>query len=438
MKSIVVRLMAVVFVFACVAQLHAKEEMKSTEYAGGNAGGKEEAAAVVAPAVAQKSSGWNLGNLFRYGRLGDGIKVDDTRWVIHPTYEQRGTFDSNIFMDPTNPKSDYFFDMIPGVEIEMPMSKHLLTAAYKADFSQYCKYQTQNSADQMANTKLFLDFDRYYVRQNNYFNDTTSRSGTEFTTKVQRRNWTFDTTAGAIWNKFTFETGYSYFFENYVKQAYQELDRDEHVFTSSAFYRIFPKTELLVESNTGIVRYDNSGGGFRDNNYYQVRGGVRGQILPKLTGIGKVGWMGKYYTTDNVPDYSSAVTYLGFVYEMTSRTSIIASYECTAREATYGDNNYYDQNLFTLELDQKIMNKLSGFFRTSYENDAYPRNTILVGTLQDQKRNDDVWGFATGLNYDIQEWLKTGVEYDFDNRGSNFSFYDYDRHTFFWKLAAKL
>lgn len=422
------------FAFFIVAESAAKEDIKGTPIA---APGKEEITGTQALTYAPAKKGFNLGDWIRYGKIGEGIKIGDTRWVIHPKYEQRGTFDSNIFLDPTNqhPKSDYFFDMIPGVEIEMPFSKHMLTAGYMADISQYCKFTSQNAADQNAYTHLNLDFDRYYFRQNNVFNDTTARSGTEFTSKVERRNWTFDGTAGAIYNKFTFESGFSYFFERYVPTAYQDLDRKEYVLTSSAFYRIFPKTDLLVEGNTGFVRYDTINGTFRDNNYWQGRGGLRGQILPKVEGVAKFGYMGKDYQRADVPDFHGFVAYVGAVWQYSEKTLFTVSYARTPLESTFGDNNFYLSDTVSLRWDQKLINKLAAYFSLQYQQARYPRETVILD--QKQKRDDAYWTFDTGLNYDIQSWLVAGVGYEYANRASNFSnWYDYDRHQMFWRLAA--
>jgi len=376
-----------------------------------------------------------LGDQIKYGKLGHGIKIGDGRTVVHPTFDSRATYDTNIFMDPTNTKSDFYFDFVPGIEVKVPFSKHLFTGKYSVDFSQYLKYNTQNSQDQLASTGLIFDFDKVYVKQNNRFIDTASRSGTEFTSKVQRRNYTADILAGANFNLLTFEGAYSYFLEKYVEQAYENLNRHDQIFTGSAFYRIFPKTELIAESDVGIVRYDTEGGNFRDNNYYRVRGGVRGKITNKLTGIAKVGWILKDYRQSDQTDFNSATTFLSFIHDFTDSTKFAVMYERAPREATFGDNNWYLSNRVTFQVDQKIMNKLDAFFKFAYDRVTYPEETTIG--LKTEKRKDNLWTFNTGLNYTIQEWITAGIEYEYATKSSDFEIFGYDRHLVISKLNLK-
>ncbi|MCL4504065.1 MAG: hypothetical protein M1438_19755 [Deltaproteobacteria bacterium] len=44
------------------------------------------------------------------------------------------------------------------------------------------------------------------------------------------------------------------------------------------------------------------------------------------------------------------------------------------------------------------------------------------------KRNDNFTSFGAGLSRPLTKWLKLRVDYLYNNRGSNFSFFAYNEH----------
>ena len=66
--------------------------------------------------------------------------------------------------------------------------------------------------------------------------------------------------------------------------------------------------------------------------------------------------------------------------------------------------------------------------------DDYNTKQLTANGVTTKYRQDSLVGAATGLDYVIQPWLRTGIEYSFKQRTSNFRQFDYDDN----KVSARI
>ncbi len=78
-----------------------------------------------------------------------------------------------------------------------------------------------------------------------------------------------------------------------------ELDRDEHLFALTGFYKIQPKTDLLAGFAYGFKDFENASD--RNINRYIGFVGVRGDITPRLSSTLRVGYESRQPDTER-PD----------------------------------------------------------------------------------------------------------------------------------------
>jgi hypothetical protein len=70
--------------------------------------------------------------------------------------------------------------------------------------------------------------------------------------------------------------------------------------------------------------------------------------------------------------------------------------------------------------------KLAVFLRVGVGEDTYNTKQPTANGVTTKYRLDTFLGTSLGLDYAVRPWLRTGVEYSFKQRTSNFNQFNYD------------
>ncbi len=377
--------------------------------------------------VASASFSFALGEL---GTESGGL----SKW-IHPRLGAGVEYNDNVFLDATSEKSDTIYKVNAGFLVSVPFlgNRHVASMDYSVEGSFFSKYDNQNSANHLLNANLDLNFPKFYAKINDTFRPTSSRSGTEFTNRIERiENFSGVTLGTQEWNNMTASVGYGLFFVAYSPTAQKPLDRKDHSVNAALTYQVLPKTRALVDYTRTFVRYDNAAD--RDADADQVNVGLTGELLTKLSGTVKVGYQDRRYK-GSAQNFKS-LTYMGsLVNSFSSQTSATLSFEKGARESSYGSNNFYSYNMGTAQIAQTLFfQRLNGTFSFSAQNNDYPKATTEVGITQNRK--DMVYSAGANFDYGINDWLSTGAGYQYNNRDSNFGGFDYAENAISLKISA--
>ncbi|MBD3426603.1 MAG: outer membrane beta-barrel protein, partial [Candidatus Omnitrophica bacterium] len=309
---------------------------------------------------------------------------------ISPMFEFEEKWDSNVFYDSSDEKSDMISVFTPGIKSEFGFGangKHKLRADYKVDLGAFAEYNDQNYANHDMFGELYLDFNDYNLRINDRFEITSDRAGTEFENRNLRKVNTLNSIVGMNFNKFSADIGYEHYFVEYHSDLLQSLDRYENAVWATGYVDIpnTEKTKGLLEFEYRNIEYKNTGG--RNADAYSILAGIKNQITAKITGIAKAGFKVKDYRNSTANDFSSAIAHIDLLYDLNDRTDVLFSYHREAYESTDPNNNYYTGDHFLGNISYRFGGKFIARLDGMFYHNAYPN--VTAG--ENKKRKDIEW-----------------------------------------------
>ena len=338
----------------------------------------------------------------------NALNVGQARFKTAVTASER--FDDNIFLTPDSKRSDYIAELNPQIFMDLPFGideRHNFQVLYDAKLGAYSDHSDQNYQDQAATGLLNFKLPFGYFAVKDFFNKTSDRAGTEFTTLIRRTDNQADAFFGVEFNKLANEFNYTHFTRHFNALDFEAFNYSEDVGTSTTYYQLFPKTKALFEYNYGVINYtsDNT----RDGNFNQYRVGLKGDLTGKTIGVIKVGYQDRTYKSDTREGFEHFVAELGLISQISDRTKVTVTFLDTAIESIYDNNNYYNNNSLRVELEQGLINHLTLNVLMGVDRNLYPE----IGTTVPKKRKDTIWTGGVGLEYQVKDWVKTGIKYQY-------------------------
>jgi hypothetical protein len=374
---------------------------------------------LIAPVSAQsyREEGIRIGS----GALQDAKGISIGKATLKAMISQTGQYDSNVFLTSEGEKHDYISITSPELLLNVPMGideRHLFQLMYRADAAAFSDNTSQNYLNQnaAANANMRLPWGYWNIQED--FKDTVDRSATEFTTQVRRQENRAQTTVGVEINKLTYELGYSNFLKRFHDSDFEGLDYNEDVFSGTVFYQLFPKTKALVEYDHGEVDYTEESA-TRDGSYDQFLAGLKGEITGKTVGIVKLGYQSREYDLAGRKGYEGLIAETGLITTFSERTELALRFLRNAVESTYGNNSYYNANLFSAVLTQKLMDHFSLQASSVASRNLYPEE------VDGEKRNDTILTEGLTLGYDIKDGARVSLGYTYNQDISNIDSSDY-------------
>ncbi len=355
---------------------------------------------------------------------------------INPFVSLEQKYDDNIFLEPKGQEdSDWITTTILGFGLKMPLvpgreEDFVLKLKYDVDFIKFWDYTNQDRFDHNVSAIADLNFNNdFTLKIEDKFQKTADPPNSELTALQRRLRNTGNVVFGYMREKIGFDLGFSNIRDDY--NSLNSLDKYEYVSTATGYFNISPKTSLFGEYNFGKVVYDNNSTN-SDSKYYQYRLGVKGKIAPKLTGVFKAGYKRTDYEDSSKENFKGFTTFVNITYDLKERTALNAYAERGSEESTYSTNSYFEYNKIGLEVDHELLEKLFLVGGGYYQLNKYPEETT-EGSVTD-KREDNLWDYSIGLRYEVKEWLSLETNYEFKERDSNFSTYDYKDHRYTVKI----
>src|SRR5436190_636343 len=200
------------------------------------------------------------------------------------------------------------------------------------------------------------------------------------------------------------------------------LDRDEHTWGLTAFWKVAPKTDLLANGSYGFKEFDHQSQ--RDVDRYIGVVGVRGEITSRLVSTFRVGYEDREPRDSDRTAYRGVVASGDWVWTPTGRTRITLLTERFVAESIFATNLWYLANMVTLGIEQRFTPKLTGTVRLFGGINQYPDKVAKLNGVR-AWRYDELAGLGVGLDYQIQRWLGIGADYTHTRRDSNFDNFDF-------------
>ncbi|MFH1640905.1 MAG: outer membrane beta-barrel protein [Candidatus Omnitrophota bacterium] len=355
---------------------------------------------------------------------------------INPFVSLEQKYDDNIFLEPKGQEdSDWITTTILGLGLKMPLvpgreEDFILKLKYDADFIKFWDYTKQDRFDHNLSAIADLKFaNDFTLKIEDKFQKTADPPNNELTTLEKRYRNDSKVTLGYLREKIGFDFGYENIRDKY--NNLNSLDKYEHVLTATGYYQLLPKTSIFCEYNFGRTIYDNNDTN-SDSEYHQYRLGIKGQIAPKLTGLFKAGYKKTDYKDSSKEDFTGFTTFVNVIYNLKERTTLNVYSERGSEESTYSTNSYFEYNKIGLKVDHELMQRLFLVSGGYYQLNKYPEETT-EGSLT-AKREDKLWDGSIGLRYEVKEWVNIEANYEYKQRDSKFSTYDYKDNRYTVKI----
>ncbi|MFQ5872377.1 MAG: outer membrane beta-barrel protein [Dehalococcoidia bacterium] len=353
-----------------------------------------------------------------------GFRVGQLR--IHPALSLKEEYESNVFQSATDEQDDFLTTIVPGLALAIPIGRHHFIGGYRAEFLKFADHSNQDTTHHIATLGMSLDFPGgLLVKLDNQFKRTSEPPASDLTGRVESfQNSLVSGVEYGLADRYSVGLNYSLGFIDFEARDFEFLDRLENRIGLTGFYRVFPKTSLLLDYAYG--RIDHISDTERDSTSHFIQAGVRGDLTAKLTTLFKIGWQIRESDEPGRRGFSGLVTSGTWIFEMTPRTTWTLLTERRLVESSFANNDFFESLIGTIGLDHAFGPKLSLKANVTVGLNNYPRKAT-VGTKTDD-RNDLLLGVVGGLRYDFRRWLWVSIDYSFNRRDSNFGVFDYDDH----------
>jgi hypothetical protein len=350
------------------------------------------------------------------------MAFDLGQWVpglkVSPFLSERVEYDSNVFQVPSHSKDDIVFKTIPGILADYTFGTHSLSAGYRAEILRYLDLTSQDTVHHIAVGQLRLDFPRTLLTLKDDFTRTSDPPGTELTGRIlsttnvlkpdgeYRLTPSFSTGLNYAWTRVRFDD----------RAIATLIDRDEHLVGASVFWKFVPKGALFLNYSYGWSSFVDSTD--RDFTSHNVSVGFQGDITAKLSSTFRVGYTREEPVHGNQTSFSGLFFGGDYVYRPTERITLTLSTLRARQESTFGTTVFYVTNSGTFSAQYQILPKVTLTARVGGGLNDYSKKETADGKTD--FRHDSFILAGAQADYDIQPWLRVGLEYLRVSRDSNF------------------
>lgn len=354
--------------------------------------------------------------------------LDLSEWVpglrLSPFLSQRFEYETNVFQTPNDEQDDFISKTIPGFVLDYVAGPHSVSLGYRAEILRYFTIEDQDTVHHIGAFQLRLDFPRTLLTLRDDYTHTSDPPNTEQTGRILS---TTNVLAPAVEYRFTprisAALNYGWTTVDFQQDDLNDLDRDEHVFGATVYWKFLPRADVGLGYSYGFTNFDTASD--RDVTRHTVNLNLRGELTPKLSSTVRVGYEWRVGKHRSDADYTGLVMGGGLGYRATEALSFNLTVDRSTQESTFEDSAIYVTTGASLAASYQ-RGKLSFSGRVGGGFNEYPTKQT-VGTKTDW-RDDVYYGAGAGADYDIQPWLRVGLEYLFTGRDSNFQGFDFSDH----------
>lgn len=384
------------------------------------------------------------------GRLETGkIHIGDLKVV--PRLTAGYVYDDNVFLGngsnsaDEKESSDWILRLMPGLLLDYGFGpRGRFRVGYRGDLAYY---DDQSKNDWQTHEGLFdLDYRSpggLIVRAINVYTDAedpyTSENEYQLGRKIKRWHNNLKTKVGFDFrNRFKVLAYYNYYKQDYDHKEDFTQDYDSNEFGAGVQMRLLPKTWGFIRYHYGERDYFSQREGVTEDNdsdfsWHRMNAGLTWEPGAKLSGELNVGYQWK--------DYDNKANKDGYIYDdrNTWVASTVISYKPALtrvlsltmiralREVGSITDEYFEDTGVGLSLQQVFLDKITLFVGTTLSQNDY-------NVFDDKRRKDDNYKVGLGLDYEIRDWLRTGLSYSYWRKDSNITKYDFTDNRFMAKL----
>jgi len=375
----------------------------------------------VAPARAQApaADGWDTGR-WRFGPL-----------AVTPRIELRNLgWDSNVFADTENPKSDFTTTVAAPIDWWFRFGRVRLHGLDVFEGVYFAEYSNQGGFNQRHELTLIVPLNRIRPYVGGSYFDTNDRPGYEITDRVRHTETgvnggiVFGLTSRLDLDVRGRGTTYEYRDEDYAGSPYSStLNHRITTLGAQARYKLASLTTLTLLADSVSERY--TGTPERDNDGYRILPGVEFGEYALIRGKAEVGYRKLDTIAEGMPDFSGLVANAELSYVLMGMTRVTVGVSRDVHFSYEVDEPFYVQPGFTLTVTQQLggpwdAQARGGWYRLDYQRAA------TAPADQAPERVDRYQTFGGGVGYRLGRNIRVGFNVDYFRRDSQLPDQDYD------------
>ena len=347
----------------------------------------------------------------------DALDLGD--WVgglrVTPFLCERVEYESNVFQASSHARDDVIFRTIPGILVEYGSGFNTLSLGYRAEVLSFLTLPNQDALHHLFGGLFQLEINRFRMRVRDDFVKTTDTQNLELTGRVESTTNTFGASAEyRLTDRLGVGVNGSSIHAEYP--TVPELSRDEYLAGVSVFWKVLPKADVQLSYDYGHKAFKSVA--LLDVDRHLFRVGLRGELTAKLSSTFRVGFETRDSQRPGVSGYQGFIMSGDWVYRPTERLTLTLVTERGPQESGFGTQPYYVATTGTLFAIQQLNSKVVVNLRVIAGDHSYPGPETFNG--QTRRRHDTLLGWGGGIGYDIQPWVRAGVDFVHTARDSNF------------------
>ncbi len=347
---------------------------------------------------------------------------------LFPTIGLSVGYDDNIALSNDNEVSSTFYRISPGIRYQGGSRRNAFNFQYEAELGEY----TETDFDDYLDHKLKADWsfvpssrnafkldagltyghDRRGDGLREFFPGTVDRDVDEF------RTWNFDAlySYGAEGARGNLDLRAGYSDKEYRNNRdFTAIADVERTYYGGTFYwRVAPKTSLLLDVEKGDSDFPSSNRDFEDTSY---GAGIQWDATAKTTGRIIVGHTEAEFDDLTLSDFSGSFWEASINWQPMRRTSIeLASSKSVS--AAFDASNYFVSREYSVAWRHQWPGRLVTAVDYSFREQDFDPGT----------REDEVDSFGISANYEWRKHVILGLGWTYEDRDSNLVPFDYDRN----------
>lgn len=219
---------------------------------------------------------------------------------------------------------------------------------------------------------------------------------------------------------------------NYQELRYQnsnglnaDKERDTTALSSTLYYRVAPKTRVLVEARH--TDYDYVSNTRLNSDNIALLTGVTWDATARTSGTIKIGAEKKRFDSSALDDNSGSMWEAGVKWMPRTYSTFSLQTRRALDEGDDGASAIQSQST-TLSWKHEWLDRLSSDISYTYTDQEY----------QDYNRDDQISVFGAGLTYEMRRWLDIGIGYKYAENDSSQNFESYERNIYSISVSASL
>lgn len=316
-----------------------------------------------------------------------------------------------------------------GVRLDASLTEHKLELEYRAAVTEYSRTGQFDTAEQQVRARADFLFNDASAHLDGGYARSAYAQSIQLRGLARLDTYTASAWAEARWNRFGGRAGVSGRRLDYRESGLSALDHRGFGVNLQVYFRVSPKLRALLEYNFDAVRFDDRAD-LDGYDVHQIRGGVDGELTPKLSASVKLGAaFQQTHAEGPTPDDREFGGFTGEVsvrWDVLPRTKVSGSWRRSIDPSI--SSSFLLSDDFELSVGQRLFDeKVTGRAFV-----GYTHTSVSPGEHLNRVRT------GASLSYLIRQWLSVSANYQWERLSSAFPFSDYEAHTVSLSLGVGL